>query len=189
MVIKRILKISTFLFGVLFIVSSCTKEVDFSQAETIEANPVTQVSFLFFEVPASNFVTAGNQPNSISDFVDIDALDNTFVDESLTKAELVFETQNTVNKSYQVQIDLLNNAGVIVHTFDFLTPASTNNLPITTSHVEVFDSNNNLAALKQTKSIAFTLSLLPGQALQPNAAGVLQLKSKGVFYFNIKNQE
>lgn len=170
-------------------IQSCTKDVDFSQADTIEANPVNQISFLFFEAKASDFLSATNQPQVVSDFIDIDAFNNTFVDESLVKAELEFETINSINRSYEVQIDFFNQAGALVHTFSFLTPAAVNNLPLVTRHIEPFDENNNLDALKQTQSIAFSLRLLPGAALSASALGTFTLKSQGKFYFNIKNQE
>ena len=187
--IKEFLNKNLLFVLLLVFIQSCTKDVDFSQADAIEANPVNQVSFLFFEAEAGDFFVAGNQPVALSDFINIDAFNNTFVDESLVMAEFEFETINSINRSYEIQMDFFDEAGTVVHTFSFLTPPSVNNQPLVTNHIEPFAENNNLNALKQTRSITFTLRLLPGQALSPTAPGTITLRSQGKFYFNIKNQE
>lgn len=164
---------------------SCTKEIDLNQADDLEINPITTISLFHFDAPANNFIIGNSNAFSDGDFVQIDIFNNSFIDNNLVRAELEFETINSINRDYEVQIDFLDDSNEIRHTFTFSAEASPNNENITTRHIEVFE-DTELSNLKQTSNLAFTLTMLPGEPVNSSTPGNISLKSKATFFLNIK---
>ncbi|MBB1489923.1 hypothetical protein H4O21_25300, partial [Oceanospirillum sp. D5] len=55
---------------------------------------------------------------------------------------------------------------------------------IASTHMEVFEGDA-LERLKQSRIIAFTLVMQPGEAINQDTPGEISVKSKGVFSLNI----
>jgi hypothetical protein len=185
-VIKQLI---TYLFLAIIINSfclSCTEPINFNQVNNFEFSPVIESSLIFLDKPALSFLDNGNQLTTIQDFVQIQFFNDNFIVENLIKAEFVFEASNSINRTFQIRVDLLNENDQIQHTFTFLTTTSINNTSVVSSYTEVFE-DNSLSALKNTSKLVFTLNMLPGIPINQNTMGRIQLKSKVVLYFNIEN--
>lgn len=172
-----------FILHILFI--SCTKEIDLNQINDLEINPITTLSLFYFDATASEFITTNSNTLSQTDFVQIDVFNDPFLNDNLIKAELEFETVNSINRAYEVQVDFFNNTNQLQHTLTFLTIASPNNQDIATRHIEVFEADT-LENLKQTSALVFTLTMLPGQTVNATTPGNINLKSKATLFLNIK---
>ncbi|KAA5828133.1 hypothetical protein FPF71_04670 [Algibacter amylolyticus] len=165
---------------------SCTEEIDLNQAEDLELSPVIENSLLFFEAPASEFFEGGTEVNESSDFIEVDIFKNSFNRSHLIKAEFVFEVVNSIDRSYELQIDFLDDLDQLVHTFSFEASASPDNSEIYTKYTEVFEGNT-LRALMVTGKLSFTITMQPGDEVNENSPGRINMQSKSVFYFNIKD--
>lgn len=184
--IKQILKPTLFLFVLHVMCVSCTKEVDFNQINDLEINPVIESSLFYFDAVAGDFVIGGSGEYSTGDFVIIDIFNNEFVNDNLVKAEFLFETVNSINRAYEVQVDFFDDFNPLpLHTFTFSTAASITNDDLTTQYLEVFEGNA-LTNLKQTTKLAFTLTMLSGTPINSSTPGKIHLESKGTFYLNIE---
>jgi len=184
MVIKQLI---TYTFLVIIINSlclSCTKPVDFNQINDIEISPIIESSLVFLDEPANRFSDNDTELTTIQDFVQVDFFNNNFIVDNLIRAEFVFETMNSINRAFQVQVDFLDSNDQIQHTFSFFITSS-NNTNIDSNYTEVFQ-DNTLAALKNTSRLVFTLNMLPGTPINQNTTGRISVKSKAVFYFNIE---
>lgn len=179
--VKELLKKYCFVLCLM----SCTEAIDFEQAEDIELSPIQEASLIFFDAPASEFFIGGMEVSEASDFIDINVFKGNFIQENLVKSEFVFEITNSINRSYRVQVDFLNALGQIEHTILFSSDASPNNTAVFTKFTEVFDGNS-LIELKRTVRLNFTLTMLPGVAINDSTLGRINLQSKGVFHFNIQ---
>ncbi|WP_142783917.1 hypothetical protein [Changchengzhania lutea] len=166
--------------------SSCTKEVDFNQVNDLELNPILESSLVFFDEPASQFVDNGIEVNTIQDFVIIDVFNEGFINDNLIKADFVFEYENSIHREFSLQVDFLDSADQIQHSFVLTADASPSNEVLKYQHIEVFDGDK-LITFKQTTKLIFTLTMQPGQSINENSLGKISLRSKGVFYFNIKD--
>lgn len=177
---------------ILFCISSCIKDVDFSQAENLSISPALEVSVLHFEEPASTFLdNDGLELITVTDSVNIEIFSDDFVVNNLIKADFTFETTNTINRAYDAQIDFYNDLYELQHTFNFGVGASTNNQEVVVEYIEVFEGLE-LEALKTTTNLVLTLTLHPstdGSTLDENSFGNLELKSKASFYFEINTSE
>jgi len=178
-------QISKYLTLVLLnlMLASCTKDIDFTQAEDLELNPVIESSLAFFDEPANQFLENENEILITQDFINIDIFNNQFTVDNLVKVDLVFETENSINRRFDLQIDFFDNSGQLQHSFSITQEALSNN-----NYTEVFE-DDTLDALKNTTAIFFTLRLSSGNPpIDENTPGTIKLKSKAVFYFNITSK-
>ncbi|WP_330444542.1 hypothetical protein Q4Q34_11390 [Flavivirga abyssicola] len=175
----------SFLIIALFLsLFSCTKEVDFEQADDFEISPVIESSLIFFDEPASSFLVNSTEIISIKDSIEIELFNNEFIIDNLIKADFVFEATNSINKAFQIQVDFINDAGQQVHMSTLEALPSTDGRDVISNHIEVF-VDDELEALKNTSKMVFTLDLLPGSIIDPATSGRIKLKSKAIFYLNI----
>ena len=187
--INKFFKYSFLASFLIFVFFSCTKEVNFNQINDLSLKPVIASNLIFFNAPASNFFVDGNELVSIKDSIIIDLFNRGFVVDNLVKAEFIFETTNSINRAFSVQIDFLNTTNEPKHSFTVTTQASPTNTNIVTTHTEVFE-NNLLNALKASNKIVLTIQALSGGTpLNDNTPGIIQLKSKGIFYLKIEKSE
>lgn len=176
------------LFVLSLIITSCIKDLDFDQAENFAISPVVVSSFIFIEEPANRFVDNGIEITTIRDTIkNIEILSDQFVADNLIKAEFLFETTNSVNRAFQVQVEFFNDAFELQEISSFTVLQSPLNEEIISESTKTFEGNS-LEALKATSQIVITLTLLPssdGSILNENSIGQLRLRSKATFYFDI----
>ncbi|MDO5978028.1 hypothetical protein [Flavivirga spongiicola] len=181
---KQIINYSFLVITLYLSFFSCAKKIDFEQADDFEISPVIESSLIFFDEPASSFLFNSTEIISIKDSIEIDLFNNKFIVDNLIKADFVFETTNSINKAFQVQVDFINDAGQQSHMFIIPASPSTDGSDVLSNHVEEFEGDT-LIALKSTKKLVFTLSLLPGGSINQTTPGRIKLKSKAIFYLNI----
>ncbi|PQV45707.1 hypothetical protein CLV33_11251 [Jejuia pallidilutea] len=182
--IKNKIVITTFLGVLLLNYFSCTKPVDFNQANTLVLEPVVESSLIFYEASAKDFFLGGSEESVAEDFIEIDFFNNSFVQDNLVKAEFVFNIENSINRGYQLHISFLDNANQLLERFTVNTSASANNNIIKTTHTEVFEGET-LQRIKRSRILVFTLVMLPGEAINADTPGEISVQSKGIFSLNI----
>ena len=164
--------------------ASCTKEVDFEQAQDFQVSPIIESSLIFLDEPASQFVENGEEIETLQDEVLINIFNDQFVVDNLVKAEFVFEITNSINRGFQLQVNFLDGFDQLLHVLTINVSATPNNDPIFQTHIETFEGDS-LTALNATQKMVFTLDLLSGSPITESSPGEIILKSKGIFYFNI----
>lgn len=182
----QVFKYPIIAFAISLVLISCTKDVDFNQVNDIQLTPVIESSLVYIDETAKRFLVNGTEIIMLQDSVNIDLFQDEFVVDYLEKAELLFQTTNSINRGFQVQVDMYDDFNQLQHAFSFFSSASPDNSDVVTEHVEVFEGNT-LTALKNTTKLVFTLTILPGgEPIDENTLGRIQLKSKGTFYLNIQ---
>lgn len=172
----------------ILLLASCVKDVDFDQAENVVLTPVAAASIVYTDVEASRFSENGIELETVTDTIsDIELFTDDFVLDNLVKAELIFESTNTINRTFGLQVDFLSDLDEQLHTLSFDAAPSPSGNEVITTHIEVFE-DATLEALKMTRNMVVTLYLYPstdGSTLDENSTGNISLKSKGNFYFNV----
>tara|TARA_R110002049_G_scaffold271188_1_gene448344 strand:+ start:836 stop:1399 length:564 start_codon:yes stop_codon:yes gene_type:complete len=182
---KQISKYKILILALNLMLFACTKEVNFNQINDLQITPAIESSLIFFDEPANRFLDNGNEVLITQDFIIIDFFENEFIVDNLVKTDLVFETENSINRRFDLQVDFFDKSQQLQHSFTLKQEASTNNNEITSKFIEVFE-DGTLDALKNTSVIVFTLRLFPGNPpINQTTPGRIKLKSKVVFYFNI----
>ncbi|MGO4906502.1 hypothetical protein [Flavobacterium sp. W20_MBD1_R3] len=173
-----------YLFVLLLFSFSCASDLDYDQANDIKLEPVFIANLAYFDVPANEFVTGGVEQNVIFDAPTVDVFNDSFFRKSLKKVEFFLEMENTITRSYVVDIVFLDRNNQVVYTTNFTVPeyAGVENK---VTRTEIFE-NSQLDLLKRTVRIAFTLRMLPGAPLTENSSGNLKLRSGVTAYLVVE---
>ncbi|WP_400076841.1 hypothetical protein [Winogradskyella sp. R77965] len=167
---------------------SCVKDVDFDQADNLSLSPVLEASLVYTEVEASQFSINDVELEIVRDSIaNIEIFKDQFVKDNLVKAEFIFKTTNTILRTFNLQVDFLNNTDELQHTLSFDALSSSSGNEVVTEYIEIFE-DDSLDDLKLVTKMVITLRLYPSSddsILNENSSGKISLKSKGVFYFNI----
>ncbi|WP_299111205.1 hypothetical protein [uncultured Winogradskyella sp.] len=182
-------KIYSILYSfIILMITSCVKDVDFDQADDFSLTPVLAASVVYTNVEASRFSENGMELETVSDTIaNIEIFTDDFVIDNLVKAELIFEATNSINRTFGLQVDFLNEIDEIQHSFLFDASPSPLGDEVLTEYIEVFE-DVTLEALKMTRKMIITLRLYPsndGSSLDEDSAGEIGLKSRGTFYLNL----
>ncbi len=169
----------------LILLSSCTKDVDFGQANDLEITPTLEASIIYFNAPATKFYNNG-EISVTQDFVLLDIFNNKFTVDYLTKADFTFETVNTINRTFRLDINFIDINDNLQYAITLIAPQSTNNQALANEQIVVFEGAD-LQALKRTAKLVFTITLQSGETIDDTTWGDITLKSKGLFYFTINN--
>ncbi|WP_422107392.1 hypothetical protein [Winogradskyella sp.] len=169
-------------------ITSCVKDVDFEQAENLTLTPVVASSVVYTDVEASRFSENGMELEVVRDSItNIEIFTEQFVMDNLVRTELILETTNTINRTFGLQVDFLDDSETLLDTLTFEAQPSADGNEVITETTEVYE-NERLEALKQTTKMVITLMLFPstdGSTLNENSTGRIILKSKGLFYLNV----
>ena len=172
------------LFVLLLFSFSCASDLDYDQANDIKLQPVFIANLAYFDIPENEFVTGGVEQNVIFDAPTVDVFNDSFFRKSLKKVEFFLEMENTITRSYVVDLVFLDRNNQVVHTTNIAVPAYTGAENKVTK-TETFE-NTQLDLLKRTVRIAFTLRMLPGATLTENSLGNLKLRSGVTAYLVVE---
>jgi hypothetical protein len=163
---------------------SCSSDLDFNQANELKLEPVFISNLAYFDIPAYEFVTNGVEQNLTVASPTVDVFNDAFFKNHLTRADLSFEIENTINRTYTLDIILRDKNNQPLYSINFIVPASTGAaIPVTKT--EKFE-NANLDLLKSTTKITFVLKMLAGQQLDENSLGSLKLRSGVTAYLIVQ---
>ncbi|MES2238658.1 MAG: hypothetical protein V4497_00210 [Bacteroidota bacterium] len=170
----------------LFIVScfSCTSDLDFNQANDLKLTPVVVGNLSYFDVPATDFVAAdGSEYNMAFDVENFDVFRDKYFNSYLQKASFYFEITNTINRAFKAQIVLLDANKQVLYTIPFDVPAYSGTESIVTKTV-LFEGAN-LALLKRSRNMGFSLQMQAGPALNSTSTGSFKFRSSATVYLSI----
>ena len=159
---------------------SCSSDLDFNQVNDLKLEPVVLANLATFDVPANQFVSGGVEQNVAGDVLDFNVFTDSFLNDSLTRADFFFEINNTINRAYKINLYLLDANNQPLYTIPFNVPAYTGVQNLVTQK-EIFE-NAKLAILKKTVKIGFVISMYPGPALSENSLGSIKLRSSATVY-------
>jgi len=166
--------------------SACVKDLDFSQAEDIEIEPVIATSLLNFTIDQEDYdvfdVEDGVSVNqSIIDETLLPSFESSLIKEDLDKIVLQFEAANTFEGDITLDIAFLDdNNNVTYQSSSILIPA--NDEAFYYEEEVVVLNNPNIFNSKRVLGTLTYEGLIDG--VTGNAS--LDFKSAGIFYFSIK---
>jgi hypothetical protein len=156
---------------------SCSSDLDFNQFNNLKLEPVFVTNIASFDIPANEFVIGGIELKETGDVLDFNIFRFTYFNNALTKADLFFEINNTINRAFEIKLTLLDVNDIPLYTIPFVIPANT-----AISKTEIFQ-NTQLDLLKRTTKIAFVFLLPPGvPSLSETSLGSLKLRSSATLY-------
>ncbi len=174
--------LSTILCAFLFF--SCSSELDFDQIKDLKLEPVVVANLAYFDIPANQLIDNGST-NIAYDVRNFDVFKEKFFNERLKKAEFNFEIENTIERTFALNMLLMNDQNEILETISYTVPAYTGTSNVIKYPTEVFE-NERLNLLKQTTRIGFVVVIAAGAPLNNQSLGNLKLRSSATAYLVIE---
>ena len=178
------LKITPLILSLFLIFSSCTKQLDFSQAEDFSFAPIVESSLVFFTLNQLAFFDEINSVEAVAPIEDVtgfSVLQSNFLQNNLTTVDLSFEVNNEFDRDFIVTVAFLDALDVEAYV---LAPIA---IPKNTQDVkynERIPISGNTPFLRATK-IRVSIQLSPssdGTVLDPSIEQTFVFKSSGIFY-------
>jgi hypothetical protein len=171
---------------VLFLVS-CIRDTDFDQASDITATPIVELDLIYFTLDASDFFDSiTNTPRlTLRDTTRIDFLDETDFQESLLRAEFLFEFTNSIPRQFDVDFQFLSVANDTTYTTSTSVLAGTEQNPVETTFIENVERPEVFDLTSAEKVVVSVTIPSSSEALE----GELNLKSKATYYLEITERE
>ena len=168
-----------FILSVLFL--SCSSDLDFDQVNDLELKPVVVANLASFDIQSNQFVVGGVEQPLVGDVMDFKVFnDEDFID-NISRTDLYFEFDNTINRAYSINLYLLGANDARLYTIPFAIPAYSGS-PNVVTKTEIFE-NAKLDILKKTEKIAFVIAMMPGPPLTDSSLGSLKMRSSATIYF------
>lgn len=166
------------------LLGSCSSKLDFDQANTLNLTPVIVANLSYFDIAAPDFVVNGQEITQTGSLQNFDVFRDSFFRDNLIQSDFMFEITNTISRSYQCNLFLLNKQNKILYVINFPVPASTGTPEVVTK-TEIFQ-NVKLDLLKQTEKIGYQIIMAPGTALNASSPGHFIFKSSATVYMDIQ---
>ncbi|NGY38184.1 hypothetical protein FQU23_011760 [Flavobacterium sp. XN-5] len=163
---------------------SCSSDLDFNQANDFKLEPIFIANLASFEIPANQFIEKGMEQNIAMEAQEFDVFRDSFFRENLRRADFFFEINNTINRSYTIDIILLDVNDQPLFNIPFDVPAYTGTKNQVTRKV-IFE-DVNLELLKSTRRMDFVLTMKAGPALNASSPGSLKLRSSATAYLLVE---
>lgn len=179
--------LSSRFLGILYLAIfsfSCSSDLDFNQTKNLRLEPTYVANLVYFDIPASEFVTNGLETPQFIDRSTVDIFNNTFFVNDLIKTDLDFEINNTIARAYTLDVKLFNAIGSQLDNISIAVPAYYGATNIVTQK-EVFQGAR-LTTLKNTTRIQMTLRMAAGTALTESSSGTIKMRSGVTAYFVIQ---
>lgn len=168
-----------FILSLLFL--SCSSDLDFDQVNDLELKPVVVANLASFDIQANQFVIGGVEQALVGDVANFKVFNNEDFINNISRTDLYFEFNNTINRAYTINLYLLGANDARLYTIPFVIPAYTGS-PNVVTKTEVFE-NAKLDILKKTEKIAFVIAIMPGIPLTDSSLGSLKMRSGATIYF------
>jgi len=163
---------------------SCSSDLDFNQANDFKLEPVFIANLTSFDIPANQFIENGVEQNISVEAQEFDIFRDSFFRKNLRRADFFFEINNTINRSYTIDIVLLDINDQPLYNIHLDGPAA-NGIKKVVSPPIIFE-NAQLELLKNTRRMSFVLTMKAGLVLDANSPGSLKLTSSATAYFLIE---
>lgn len=163
---------------------SCSSDLDFDQVNGLKLKPTVVANFGSFDIPANQFVSGGVEQTLTGDLVNFNVFSYDYFTESLVRADLFFEFNNTINRAYLVNLVFLDYNNTPIYTIPFNVPAYSG-APNLISKTEIFE-NTKLDLLKTTTKLTFVVTMLPGPKLSESSLGSLKMRSAATVYLVVE---
>jgi electron transfer flavoprotein alpha subunit len=165
---------------------SCVKDTDFNQAENITLTPVVELDLIYFNVEAGAFFDSVTNTSilTISDTTEIRFLDDSGVQESLVKAEFLFNFTNSIPRTFEVVFQFLSEENEETYLAQTTVEQGTELAPVVSQFLETIEGED-ITRLTMADKVVVSVTIPSSNA---NLSGTLDLKSKTTYYLEIKER-
>ena len=162
------------------LVVSCVKNTDFDQAEDIALTPVVELDLIYFNAEAGEFFdTVTSTPIlTLRDTTEIRFLDDGQIQESLRRAEFLFNFTNSIPREFQVDFQFLSEQNDTTYFTQTAVNPGTIQTPVLTEFTETIEGDE-IVELTKANKVVVSVTIPSATA---SLEGTLNLQSKTTYY-------
>ena len=172
------------IFTLILFNTSCSSDLDFNQVNDVKLEPTYIANLSYFDIQANEFIVNGLERDIAFDAQNFDVFRDKYFKSYLRKVDFFFEVDNTIARSFSIDIILFDQNDQVLYVKRITIPAYTG-VPNTITDTDVFE-NTKLDLLKQTTRLGFAIVKNPGAPLTVNSPGNLKLRSSATVYLVIQ---
>jgi len=183
---KKAIRFSVLIL-IMAVMTSCVRDVDFSQSENIVPTPTLEADLIYSSLRASQFIDADTQmeATTIIDTVRLEYINSEFFIDQLLKTNLTFQFTNSLERAFLVDFEYLNNQDELRYFLQIEIPQGSPSNPVTVE-TNVLIEEPNLSIFEEAIKLVYKITLPPASnPLESTDQGELKLQSKSTFYFEI----
>jgi hypothetical protein len=171
------------LFFSLIVLLSCSGDLDFDQADSLDIQPVIELDMLFFNIHKPNLIDGqGNFRNVIQDTVDFGFFEDGKVRDGFVKADITVGFKNTFERDFYTEYFFIDENDQPVEEGNFtIAAADTQHPEVNGEYVFSFDKQVNPDFVNFRK-IVIQVTVTPDTF--PVEEKQLHVQTKGTFYLN-----
>ena len=160
---------------------ACVKDTDFDQASDIQATPEIELDLVYFTLTPPQFMTepSSDRVLTVTDTTDFRVLDDSFIRESLKRAEFYFKFDNSISSDFSAQIQFLNTNNRVRYEFDVAVSPGTIDAPVLTEHIEVLETPEQIRQVTRASKVVVNVTI---SEVPQTVEGSLNLQSKGTYF-------
>lgn len=171
-------------FTLALFTNSCSSDLDFNQINDAKLAPTYVGNLSYFDLQAKDFIVNNLEQDLAFNAQNFDVFRDKYFKSYLRKVDFYFEFENTIARSFNIEIILYDQNDQVLYVKPFSIPAYTGT-PNTITATDIFE-NAKLDLLKQTTRLGFAIVKNPGTALNVNSTGNLKLRSSATVYLVIQ---
>jgi hypothetical protein len=171
-------------FTLILFSNSCSSDLDFNQINAAKLEPTYIANLSYFNVQAKDFVVNGQEQAIAFDAQNFDVFRDKYFKSYLRKADFFFEVENTIARSFSIDIILFDQNNQVLYMKSIAIPAYTGTKNVITT-TDIFE-DTKLDLLKKTTRLGFGIVKNPGTSLTVNSPGNLKLRSSATVYLVIQ---
>ncbi|MEL6812751.1 MAG: hypothetical protein AAFP76_15590, partial [Bacteroidota bacterium] len=169
-----------------FLLFSCVKDTDFDEAENIALTPVVELDLIYFNAEAGEFFDSITNTSilTLRDTTEIRFLDDSEIQESLKRAEFLFNFTNSIPRTFEVDFQFISEQGEETYATGTMVNPGSEATPVLTQFVQNVEENEILQ-LTQANRVIVSVTIPSSDA---TLSGVLNLQSKTTYYLEIRDR-
>ena len=166
---------------------SCARDVDFEQASEVTLRPVVELNLIFFDLEADRFVDSltGQVNRSVRDTTEIRFLDDSGTQESLVRLDFLFQFLNSIDHSFDVDFQFITEENDTAYAFSTTVGAGSVDSPVATDLLQVGEGED-ISLLTTANRLVVAVNI---DTVDPVLEGLLNLRSKTTYFFEIRERE
>lgn len=175
--------LSLVVFSVIFLLSSCVRDIDVDQAREIVLPPRIAIDLVYFTLESDQFTHgSSSEVRTAKDEVRLEFLDDFYIRQSLVRADFNFRYTNTFNTVFRNKIIFLSEDNLERYRIEFEIPAGSHESPALINYTEIIPEEK-INAIRKAIKMRVEIEMQPETDL---VEGELQLKSRVFYSFEFK---
>jgi len=174
------------LISFLLIALSCTKDVDFDQADDISFEPIAESNLVFFDFTNEELVDETTQQEFLTllDTTRIEVISQSFFVDKMVRTDITIEFTNSFQRDFNMDILFLDDNEDLKYAIETYVPEGTLANPIVAASTSVIEVPE-IDTFKEATKIVVRIELPPTSTpITPTTEGSIKLRSKATFYFD-----